>query len=143
MHSKSWIAGLLGIVIGAGGYYAIGRAPSIAHQQLQPSTPENVGLMFNQDMISNNRSNAVALMTALSRTHFTPSDWTTLRRWVGSPKATGLVTYEVLTVSPHRALALRLAPTTGSVGDWQIGQVQEFVFSPPSPSAFVALTPSD
>ena len=140
MNLKPIIAGLFGLVVGLAGYYLLGRTPSI----VQPTTPPNAALMFEQDVRANVSYAAKALMTPPTRRQFTQADWQSLRHWVGQANGYNFATYEVLTFPSHRSLILWLTTSTDDPSnDWEIQQIQEAnkLTSIPSPSFVKATTP--
>ncbi len=126
MNLKIILAGFIGLIVGASGYYMLGRSPSVSQHEIQPSTPPNVALMFSQDMTANVSYGAKSLMTPSTRHHFTKADWLALRHWVGKSDGYGIATYEVLTFSHHRSLTLWLTtPIGGPNSHWEIQQIKE------------------
>ena len=62
MNLKMFLAGLIGLDLGVVGYYMVGRSPSVVHHDLEPTTPTNVALLFDNDVIANNSYAAKSLM---------------------------------------------------------------------------------
>lgn len=126
MNAKTLVTGLVGLVIGVLGYYLVGRAPGMVNHEVRPTTPTNVALLFRNDVSANSLYAAKSLMPQATRSHVTPADWISLRRWMGDSNGYGFATYEVLTFPNKRTLTLRLNLPTGTRSNlWQVQQIQE------------------
>ncbi len=124
MKIKSVLTGLIGFVVGIGGYYLLGRSPAQARHIVQATTPTNVGLMFMQAVAANDVYAAKSLMVPGVGHDLTPMALQHLRAWLPQKDGTGIATYEVLTFSDHKELKLEIVPSlTGRPQLWQVEKI--------------------
>ena len=124
MNLKTVLAGVIGLVIGVGGYYLIG----LQSAKTIPQTPTEMGIQFGTDINANSLFAARSLMTGHASRQFSQIDWKSLKRWAGSGSTKGFAfqTNEVLTFPDGHTLTLWLINPIGSTNSsWQIQQITE------------------
>jgi hypothetical protein len=126
---KNVLLVLLGVIIGGGGFYLIGKA---SHTRfVQPDSSTNVSILFKQAVDNNSLYSVQELMTPQQKNNFSADDLKTLRKYIGAgtkaEAGASFDNYEVVTFGTKKSVTLWLVPPNGNNHAWQIQKITEGV----------------